>query len=94
MDILGVYEASVIIFNQCLGVLSRQYCRYIESPQLGITHLKEIWEYLWAKENFTSVGFETATCGLDLPMSYRLSYETSTGAGRGNLGSELQLMFK
>ena len=34
------------------------------------------------------VGFEPTTSGLDLPVLYRLSYEASTGAGRGNLGSE------
>ena len=39
-------------------------------------------------ENLTSVGFEPTTSGLDLPMLYRLSNEASTGAGRGNLGSE------
>ena len=42
-------------------------------------------------ENLTSVGFEPTTSGLDLPMLYRLSYEASTGAGRGNLGSELPI---
>ena len=36
----------------------------------------------------TSVGLESTTSGLDLPMLYRLSYEASTGAGRGNLGRE------
>ena len=41
------------------------------------------------KENLTSVGFEPTTSGLDLPMLYRLSYEASTGAGRGNLDSEV-----
>ena len=41
-----------------------------------------------SQRKFTSVGFEPTTSGLDLPMLYRLSYETSTGAGRGNLGSE------
>ena len=40
------------------------------------------------KENLTSVGFEPTISGSDLPMLYRLSYEASTGAGRGNLGSE------
>ena len=35
------------------------------------------------------MGFEPTTSGLDLPMLYRLSYEASTGAGRGNLGSEV-----
>ena len=34
------------------------------------------------------VGFEPTTSGLDLPVLYRLSYEASTGVGRGNLGSE------
>ena len=28
------------------------------------------------------------TSRLDLPVLYQLSYETSKGAGRGNLGSE------
>ena len=46
------------------------------------------------KENLTSVGFEPTTSGLDLPILYRLSYESSTGAGRGNLGSESRLIFK
>ena len=67
----------VIIFNVCLGAGSRQYCRYTKSP-LGITSLK--------------VGFEPTTSGLDLPMLYRLSYEASTGAGQGNLGSESRLI--
>ena len=40
------------------------------------------------------VGFEPTTSGLDLPMLYRLNYEVSTGAGRGNLGSESRLMYK
>ena len=35
------------------------------------------------------VGFDPTTSGLDLPVLYRLSYEARTGAGRGNLGSEL-----
>ena len=30
------------------------------------------------------MGFEPTTSGLDLPVLYRLSYEASTGAGRGN----------
>ena len=52
---------------------------------LVITPLKEICESPRAKENLTSVGFEPTTSGLDLPMLYRLSYEASTEAGRGNL---------
>ena len=83
----------MIIFNICLGAGSRQYCRYTKSP-LGITPLKEIWESPRVKENLTSVGFEPTTSALDLPMLYRLSYETSTGASRGNLGSESRLIFK
>ena len=85
----------MIIFNVCLGAGSRQYCRYTKSP-LGITPLKEIWESPGVKENLTSVGFEptTSTAGLDLPMLYQLSYDTSTGAGRGNLVNESRLMFK
>ena len=71
-------------FKVCLGAGSRQYCRYTKSP-LGITPLKEIWESPRVKENLTSVGFEPTTSGLDLPMLYRLSYEASTGAGRGNI---------
>ena len=62
------------------------HCRYTKSP-LGITPLKEIWESQRVNENLTSVGFEPTTSGLDLPMLYRLSYEASTGAGRGNLSS-------
>ena len=34
------------------------------------------------------------TSGLDLPMFYQLSYEASTGAGRGNLDSESRYVFK
>jgi len=60
---------------------------YTKSP------LKEIW-IQGAKENLTSVGFEPMTSGLDLPMLYQLYYEASTGAGRGNLGSESQLVFR
>ena len=86
-------DLNMIIFKICLGAGSRQYCRYTKSP-LGITPLKEIWESPRVKENLTSVGFEPTTSGLDLPMFYRLSYEASTGAGRGNLGSELRLIFK
>ena len=63
-------------------------------PPLGITPLKEIWGSSQVKENLTSVGFEPTTSGLDLPMLYRLSYEASTGASRGNLGSESRLMYK
>ena len=66
----------------CLGVGSRQYCRYTKFP-LGITPVKESWEFPRVNENLTSVGFEPTTSGLDLPMLYRLSYEASTGAGRG-----------
>ena len=40
------------------------------------------------KENLVPVGFEPATSGTDLPVLYRLSYEATTGAGRGNLGSK------
>ena len=61
---------------------------------LGITPLKEIWESPRVKEHLTSGGFEPTTSGLDLPMLYRLSYEVSTGAGRGNLGSVSRLIFK
>ena len=68
-----------------MGTGSRQYCRYTKSP-LGITPLKEIWEFPWVKENLASVGFEPTTSGLDLPMLYRLSYEVSTGAGRSSRG--------
>ena len=64
-----------------------QYCRYTKSP-LVFTPSKEIWESPLVNENLTSVGFEPTTSGLDIPMLYRLSYEASTGAGRGNLGSE------
>ena len=32
--------------------------------------------------------------GLDLPMLYRLSYEASRGAARGNVGSEFAEIFK
>ena len=71
----------------CLGARSRQYCRYTKSP-LVINPLKEIWESPWVNENLTLVGFEPTTSGLDLPMLYRLSYEASGGAGRGNLESE------
>ena len=34
------------------------------------------------------MGFEPTTSGTDLLVLYRLSYEASTGAGRGNVGSE------
>ena len=84
----------ITIFKICLGAGSRQYCRYTKSP-LGITpFLKEIWESPRVNENLTSVGFEPTTSGLDLPMLYRLSYEASTGAGWGNIGSESRLMYK
>ena len=65
---------------------SGQYCRYAKSPK-AITLLKEIWESPRVKENLTSAGFEPTTSRLDLPMLYLLSYEASTGAGRGDLGS-------
>ena len=64
------------------------------NPPWVLPLLKEIWESPRVNENLTSVGFEPTTSGLDLPMLYRLSYEASTGAGRGNLGSELRLMYK
>ena len=70
----GTTNFEIIIFNICLGA--------------GITPLKEIWESPRVKENLTSVGFEPTISGSDLPMLYRLSYEASTGAGRGNLGRE------
>ena len=38
--------------------------------------------------NSTFVGFEPMISGLDLRMLYQLSFKASTGAGRGNLGSE------
>ena len=59
---------------------SRQYCD-TPNPRLSIIPLKEISESPRVNENFTSVG-------------YRLSYEASMGAGRGNLGSESRLMYK
>ena len=34
------------------------------------------------------IGFEPTTSRLDQPMLYRLSYEVSTGADSGNLGSK------
>ena len=76
-----------IFFNKCLGAESRQYCQFTKSPWVIIL-LQEALESPQAKENFTSVGFEPTTSRLDLLMLYRLSYEASTGAGRGNLGSE------
>jgi len=33
--------------------------------------------------------FEPTISGLGIQMLYRLSYEASTGAGRGNLGSKV-----
>ena len=36
------------------------------------------------------MGLEPTTSGLDLPVLYRLSYEASTGASRGKLGSEFR----
>ena len=59
-----------------------------------ITPLKEIGWSPRVKENLTSVEFEPTTSGLDLPMLYRLSYEASRGAGRGNLDSESRYIFK
>ena len=53
-----------------------------------VTPLKEIWEPPRTNENLAPVGFEPTTSGLELPVLYRLSYEASTGAGRGNLGRE------
>ena len=64
------------------------------NPPWVITPLKEIGWFPRVKENLTSVGFEPTTSGLDLPMLYQLSYEASTGAGRGNLDSESQYVFK
>ena len=87
----GTLRWKLYFLNICLGAGSKQYCRYTRSP-LGITPLKEIWESPRAKENLTSVGFEPTTFGLDLPMLYRLSYESTTGAGWGTLGSESRLM--
>ena len=37
------------------------------------------------QRKFGPSGVEPTTSGLDLPVLYRLSYEASTGAGRGNL---------
>ena len=84
---IGKRVLVIIIFLICLGAASRQYCRYTKSPKV-ITLLKEIWESPRAEENLTSVGFESTNSGLDLPMLYRLSYEASTEACRGNLDSE------
>ena len=64
------------------------------NPPSVLPHLKEIWESPRVNENLTSVGFEPTTTGLDLQMLHRLSYEASTGAVRGNLGSESLLMYK
>ena len=61
----------------------------IHQIPLVITSLKEIWESPQVNENLTSVGFQPMTSRLDRLMLYRLSYEASTVAGRGNLGSEL-----
>ena len=58
------------------------------NPPRVATLLKEIWESPRTKENLAPVGFEPTTSGTDLPVLYRLSCEASTGAGRGNLGSE------
>ena len=46
------------------------------------------WESPLTKENLAPEGFEPTNSGTDLPALYRLSYEASTGAGRGNLGSK------
>ena len=56
---------------------SKKYCIFFKS------HFS-FAEVHWV----TSVGFESTTSGLDLPMLYRLSYEANTGAGRGNSDSE------
>ena len=87
------WKWEIINFSICLGAGSRKYCRYTKFP-LGIIPLKEICESPRIKENLTSVEFEPTTSGLDLPMLYQLSYEASTGAGWGNLGSESRLIFK
>ena len=68
---------------------SRHYCRYTKSPWVatlfkGNLGVKENGP----KQNLAPVGFEPTTSGTDLPVLYRLSYEASTGASRGNLGSE------
>ena len=52
------------------------------------TLVKEIWESPLTKENLAPVGYEPMTSGTDLPVLYRLSYEASTGASWGNLGSK------
>ena len=54
------------------------------NPPWFITSLKETWGSQRVAENLTSVGFVPTNSGLDLPMLYQLSYETSTGAGRGS----------
>ena len=60
----------------------------LDTPNpLWLLPLEEIWESPRVKENLTSMEFEPTTSGLDLPMLYGLSYEASTGAGRGNLDS-------
>ena len=63
---------------------------YTPNPRRFFTPWKEIWEPQKAKENLNSAGFEPKTPGLDLPMLYRLSYEASTGAAQGDLGSGSQ----
>ena len=68
-------------------LFSRQYRRYGKSLWVA-TLLKEIWESPRTKEHLAPVGFEPTSSGIDLPVLYRLSYEASTGARRGNLGSE------
>ena len=75
------------LFLNCLGAGCRHYCRYTKSPWVA-TLLKEIWESPRTKENLTPVESEPTTSGTDLPVLYRLSYEASTGASRGNLGIE------
>ena len=69
----------MIFFLMCLGAVGRKYCRYTKSPWLSPSQVNE---------NLTSVGFQPTTTRLDRLMLYRLSYEASAGAGRGNLGSE------
>ena len=64
------------------------------NPHWELPLITEIWESPRVNENLTSVGFEPTTSGVDLPVLYRLSNETSTVAGRGNLGSESRLMYK
>ena len=77
-------------FLMCLDAGSTQYCRYTKSP-LVINPLKEILGTPRVNENLTSVRFEPMTSGLDLPMLYRLSYEASTGAGRGKCSNDIDI---